>query len=96
MLIRPKVVTALTIASIALNHPPGHCLELRKIQKRTVGAAIQDAAIIEDSGQGRLLASLFFPIFPQFHEVNYGDVLELLTGPNLIASFVTQHIITVR
>ena len=95
MLIRPKVVTALTIASIALNHPPGHCLELRKIQKRTVGASIKDGAI-EDSGQGRLLASLFFPIFPQFHEVNYGDVLELLTGPNLIASFVTQHIITVR
>ena len=94
MLVRPKVLVALAVTTLVLNNPPGHCMELTKLVERT-GAQIQQGGR-EESGRGRFLASLFFPIFPQFHGVNYGDVLENFAKPNTIAFFIIQHLIMVR
>ena len=49
-----------------------------------------------NEGQGRFLASLFFPIFPQYHGVNYGDTMELMTKADTVGYFVVRHTITVR
>ena len=94
MLIRPLIVALITAIVLVLHYTaPGHCLKLTKLVKRTTGANVQEDT--DEAGEGRLLASLIFPIFPQFYGVNYGDVLEMLTGPNLIASFIVQHLLTV-
>ena len=50
----------------------------------------------EEAGEGRVLASFYFPFFPQYHGVNYGDTLEFLTQSDTIGYFVIRDIITVR
>ena len=47
-------------------------------------------------GQGRVLGSFVFPFFPQYHGVNYGDTMELMTKADTVGYFVVRHTITVR
>ena len=46
--------------------------------------------------QGRFLASLFFPIFPQYWGTNYGETMELMTKADTVGYFVVRHTISVR
>ena len=50
----------------------------------------------EDVGEGRFLASLFFPIFPQYWPIDIGDNLNNLKSPATVARFVYRDITSVR
>ena len=47
-------------------------------------------------GEGRFLASLYFPFLPQYENVNYGKILKFLTAPTTVAAFLGRHVISVR
>ena len=49
----------------------------------------------EDVGEGRFLASLFFPLFPQYWPIDIGDNLNNLKSPATVARFVYRDITSV-
>ena len=50
----------------------------------------------EDVGEGRFLASFFFPLFPQYWPIDIGDNLNNLKSPATVARFVYRDITSVR
>ena len=48
--------------------------------------------LVEDPGTGRILPALFFPLLPQFYNLDYGSVLEFFTQPDTIGYFVIRDI----
>ena len=57
-----------------------------------------DEAGYEDEyvGEGRFLASFFFPLFPQYWPIDLGDNLNNLKSPKTVARFVYRDITSVR
>ena len=49
----------------------------------------------ESVGQGRYMASYFFPFFPQFFDVDYAAVWNRLKSPATIGFFVFAHVLDV-
>ena len=50
----------------------------------------------ESVGEPRWLASYFFPIFPQFYDLDYNSVWNFLKRADTIGYFVVRDIIAVR
>ena len=50
----------------------------------------------EDVGEGRFLASFFFPLFPQYWPIDLGENLNNLKSPKTVARFVYRDITSVR
>ena len=51
--------------------------------------------VAEYAGEGRFISSLFFPIFPQFYDLDYGSVFEFLAQPDTIGYFVVRDVTSV-
>ena len=49
----------------------------------------------ETVGEGRLMASYFFPLFPQFYDVDYNDVWNWLKRSDTIGYFVFENTLDV-
>ena len=49
----------------------------------------------ENAGEGRLMASYFFPFFPQFYDVDYNDVWNFLKNPDTIGYFLFESFLDV-
>ena len=49
----------------------------------------------ENVGEGRLLASYFFPLFPQFYDVDYNDVWNWLKRSETIGYFLFENTLDV-
>ena len=49
----------------------------------------------EGVGQGRFLAQYFFPVFPQYHNVDYNDVWNFFKSADTIGYFVFEHTLDV-
>ena len=95
MEIRWQIVWAVTALLLTFaSQPLVDGKAVKQLERRSLVA--QHDAGNEDVGEGRLLASLFFPIFPQYHGVNYGDTMELMTKADTVGYFVVRHTITVR
>ena len=60
--------------------------------------SVEDEAEYEDEdvGEGRFLASLFFPLFQQYWPIDIGDNLNNLKSPKTVARFVYRDITSVR
>ncbi len=50
----------------------------------------------EEAGEGRFLASFFFPLFPQYWPIDVGDNLNNLKSPKTVARFVYRDLTSVR
>ena len=49
----------------------------------------------EGVGQGRFMASYFFPVFPQFYDVDYNDVWNWLKSADTIGYFFFENFLDV-
>ena len=49
----------------------------------------------ENVGEGRLMASYFFPLFPQFYDVDYNDVWNWLKRSDTIGYFIFENTLDV-
>ena len=49
----------------------------------------------EKAREGRFMASYFFPLFPQFYDVDYNDVWNFLKSPDTIGYFLFESFLDV-
>ena len=63
------------------------------VQQRQQSSSLSETEDVEVVGQqGRFMASYFFPIFPQFYDVDYGDALNWLKRADTIGYFLFEGI----
>ena len=69
---------------------------LNNIHNFEVDKKLGDSKIhTENVGEGRLMASYFFPMFPQFYDVDYNDVWNGIKRSDTIGYFLFENTLDV-